>query len=525
MATPKYFDPADIETQARYRPGVASNIFNVLTGGLAGQISGSTQRAQEAARARQALLQEEFGKRDEERAIKRQLFINAIQQGAELDPNATIAQMADDLRKQKLKRSLLEQSGRISAYNEAAGQTPQGIALLADRTSPFFQAAQLAAKADLGEKEAQVALEEKRNTPALRAQLEGLAPGTYIPPNAPAGQLRGLIQAAQYKLPMQMRQESEVGAVADLFATNPNLKAFEGYTPEKIQSVAPGLAKSLLARANKELTETADAQNKKRKSDATKMFAAILQLPADQRTLPENVAKLNELAPDVPTYYTQDPKFKAAVGIGEPLDDKQLETIMNYDRSLAGINRFVSVLGEVAKTPGGISKFQNTNYGTIKNELNNTRSKFFANDAERELASQLVQEYEGIVSGERKSLFGQSLTLQEGRKSDINFGTPADKNFLNRALEFVDRTTSYDPATFYLNAGKGVPDETIKAIANKKRVFNDFKTKPDVAQLLGVFGRDQQAPQVEQSLLSPEKQAMKRRIEAKARGMYERYLY
>ena len=69
MATPKYFDPADIETQAKYRPGVASNIFNVLTGGLAGQITGSTQRAQEAARARQALLQEEFGKRDEERAL------------------------------------------------------------------------------------------------------------------------------------------------------------------------------------------------------------------------------------------------------------------------------------------------------------------------------------------------------------------------------------------------------------------------------------------------------------------------
>jgi hypothetical protein len=71
MATPKYFDPADIETQARYRPGVASNIFNVLTGGLAGQISGSTQRAQEAARARQALLQEDLDKRTEQRMIER----------------------------------------------------------------------------------------------------------------------------------------------------------------------------------------------------------------------------------------------------------------------------------------------------------------------------------------------------------------------------------------------------------------------------------------------------------------------
>ena len=64
-----YPDPANIEAQAEYRPGVGSNIFNVLTGGLAGQITGSTQRAQEAARARQALLQEEFGKRDEQRML------------------------------------------------------------------------------------------------------------------------------------------------------------------------------------------------------------------------------------------------------------------------------------------------------------------------------------------------------------------------------------------------------------------------------------------------------------------------
>jgi len=497
--------------------------LSMLTGGIAGELTGTNEQIRRERALNRAMLQEEFQKRDEERAIRRTLWANALQQGIELNPDASIYQMTEQIRKEGVRRKILEGAGRISAYDEAAGQTPQGLTLLADRTNPFFQAAQTAAKADLEEKKALAVIEEKRNTPALRAQLKGLAPGTVIPPDASEGQLRGLIQAAQYRLPMQMRQESEVGAVTDLFATNPNLKAFEGYTPETIQAVAPGLAKSLLARANKELTETADAQNKKRKADATKMFASILQLPADQRTLPENVAKLNELAPDVPTYYTQDPKFRAAVGIGEPLDDKQLEVVMGYDRSLQGINRFIRVLGEVAKTPGGIKKFQNANYGTIKNELNNIRSKFFANDAERELAAQLVQEYEGIVSGERKLLFGTSLTLAEGRKSDVNFGTPADKNFFNRALEFIDRTASYDPATFYLNSGKGIPDETIKSIANKKRVFNEFKANPDIAQILGVFGRNQETPQSEQSLLSPEKQALKRKLEAKQRGIYERY--
>jgi hypothetical protein len=523
MATPKYFDPADIETQARYRPGVASNIFNVLTGGLAGQISGSTQRAQEAARARQALLQEEFGKRDEERAIKRQLFVNAIQQGAELDPNATIAQMADDLRKQKIKRDLLQQSGRISAYNEAAGQTPQGVALLADRTSPFFQAAQLAAKADLGEKEAQVALEEKRQTPALRAQLEGLAPGTYIPPNAPAGQLRGLIQAAQYKLPMQMRQQSDVDALTDMYASNPDLKAFKGYTTETIGNVAPVLAKTMMALGKKELEQTADAKNKELAASATKEFSSILQLAPDERTKPENVARLNELARYVPPVYTQNSKFLSAVGLGQPLEDKQLAEIKDYDDSLRGINRFVTVLGEVAKTPGSIKKFQESNFGTISNELRNQSSKFFANDAERELARSLVQEYEGFVAGRRKTLFGQSLVAREEQSSNINFGKPSDKDFFNRALQFIDRTVESDPVTFYLNAGKGVPEGTIKSVTDKKRRFDEFKSNQDIAQLLGVFGRGQQAPQAEQSLLSPEKQALKRKLEAKKMGMYERY--
>jgi len=88
----------------------------------------------------------------------------------------------------------------------------------------------------------------------------------------------------------------------------------------------------------------------------------------------------------------------------------------------------------------------------------------------------LVQEYEGFVSGERKSLFGQSLTLGEGRKSDINFGTAADKNFFNRALQFIDRTVESDPVTFYLNSGKSVPEGTVKSIMDKRRKFDEFKS-------------------------------------------------
>jgi hypothetical protein len=60
MATPKYPNVGTLEQAAQYRTGVPTRLLNVLTGGLAGQISGSTERAQEAASARRALLEEDL---------------------------------------------------------------------------------------------------------------------------------------------------------------------------------------------------------------------------------------------------------------------------------------------------------------------------------------------------------------------------------------------------------------------------------------------------------------------------------
>jgi hypothetical protein len=498
-----YPDPANIEEAAKYRPSVASNIFNVLTGGLAGQITGSTQKAQEAARARQALLQEEFGKREEERAIKRQMIENTLRlkttaagEGLGMLPGSTEEEVLANYMEARKRRDI----GTEAALMSSLGRTPQGMALLSNRQDPAFQAGFGATKRDILGKESEAAVQERIQAPASRSQLLGMDPTAEIPEGATNAQFKGMIEARRYQLPFQMRQKADVEGVVDMYANNPDLKVFKDYTPETIGNVAPVLAKSLMNRANKELADSVD----KRKAAATKEFASILQLPADQRTLPENVAKLNELSAYVPKYYTESSVFKSTIGIGDPLDDKQLGQIKDYDDSLRGINRFVTVLNAVSKNPGSIKKFQNSNFGTIANELRNQKSKFFANDDERELASALVQEYEGIVSGQRKALFGQSLTLGEGQKSDINFGTPADKNFFNRALQFIDRTIESDPVTFYLNSGKGVPEGTIRSISDKKRTFNEFKSNPNVSQLFGVFGRTQQN---QSAPLSPQEEA------------------
>lgn len=71
MATQNYPDVGTLEQASKYRTGVPTRLLNVLTGGLAGAITGSTEKAQEAARARQALLQEDLDKRNEQRMIER----------------------------------------------------------------------------------------------------------------------------------------------------------------------------------------------------------------------------------------------------------------------------------------------------------------------------------------------------------------------------------------------------------------------------------------------------------------------
>lgn len=111
MATPNYPNVGTLEQAAQYRTGVPTRLLNVLTGGLAGAISGSTERAQEAARARQALLQEDLDKRTEQRMIERMKLQQAemLKRQLELEAARTDAEN---------RRRLLETTGTEEALTD-----------------------------------------------------------------------------------------------------------------------------------------------------------------------------------------------------------------------------------------------------------------------------------------------------------------------------------------------------------------------------------------------------------------------
>lgn len=495
-----------LEEQAKQRINPFMKGLSMLTGGIAGEFTGTNEDIRNREYAKQALMRQNIEDLDQDRAMKRQMMENTLRlktsaagEGLGVLPGSNPEEVLAQAMEARKRQSI----GKEAALMTALGKTPQGMALLANRQDTAFQSGYGAANLDILGKEAEAAVQEKIQTPAYRSQLLGMDPNVEIPKGATAAQMKGMIEARRYELPFQMRQKADVEGLVDMYASNPDLNVFKDYTPETIGNVAPVLAKSLMVRANDEQKTTADAKNKIRKAASTKEFADILNLPPEERTNPEKVARLNELASDVPSYYQQNPKFLSAVGLGGPLDDKQLAEIKDYNKSLMGINRFVSILDKVSQNPASIKKFQNANFGTIQDAVRTQGSKFFANNDERELARELVQEYEGFVSGERKILFGQSLVGREESSASVNFGKPTDKDFFNRALQFIDRTVQYDPVTFYLNAGKAVPEGTMQDIINKKRQFNEYKSNPQILPFFGSFrNQGTNAPASKQKIVS-----------------------
>ena len=495
-----------LEEQANQRINPFMKGLSMITGGIAGEFTGTNEDIRNRNYAKRALMEQNIRSLDEDRAIQRQKMENTLRlkttaagEGLGALPGETQEEVLANYMEARKRRDI----GTEAAQMASLGRTPQGMALLANRQDPAFQTGYGATKRDILGKELEAAVQERIQTPSLRSQLIGMDPNAEIPEGAPAAQIKGMIEARRYGLPFEMRQKADVAGLVDMYASNPDLKAFEGYTPESIGKVAPVLAKSLMNRANDEQKKTAFEKNNALRAASTKEFADILSLPPQERTKPENVARLNQLASDVPSYYQQSPKFKSTVGIGDPLDDKQLQQIQDYDKSLMGINRFVSILDRVSKNPASIKKFQSANFGTIQDAVRTQKSKFFANDDERELARELVQEYEGFVSGERKILFGQSLVGREESSASVNFGKPTDKDFFNRALQFIDRTVQYDPVTFYLNSGKSVPEGTMQDIINKKRQFNEYKSNPQISPFFGSFrNQGTNAPSSKQKIVS-----------------------
>jgi hypothetical protein len=464
MATPQNYS-VDLEAAASRRINPFLKGLTMLTGGLAGEFTGTNEQIRERNRARQALLQEELQKRDEQRAMERQLMINALQSGVGQLQGATLEEKMADFNKKRVRRDVAATQGKLYGYG--------GMGPFESQADPAFQISASEAQAELARRGAELTQTRDINAEENRQFLEGS--NVQLRGNETPGELSALAYQARIKAqsiyPQEIRQAADRDAAIELFNQNPDLEAFKGYNEQSIQNLPLSAYKGLNARANKDLQKSVTEKNKLAQENAVVEATNILNGPVEER----DPVKLYKLSPYLPDYLIKSPKFQAATGTGPGPTSEELKGIKTYTESLADANRVASLIARVAATPGGLKKFSDNNFGYIADQLNTKGSKFFANDDERELARALKAEYESFKQGPRKALFGASLTAGEEASTSLSWGSPSDKDFLNRAIQYIDRLQDQDPIGIYIDAGKSIDPRLIQRVSGLKKNYQEIR--------------------------------------------------
>jgi len=425
-----YPDPADIETQAQYRPGVGSNIFNVLTGGLAGQITGSTQRGQEAARARQALLQEEFGKRDEQRMLERQLMVNALQQGIEAPAGATLEEKMADFRNKSLRRQIAAVEGAGFAYGQTMGPSQY-------EADPAFKIAATQAQNQMAQRRAELQLTKDISAEENRQFLQGL--NIPIPPNATAGQLEALRRTQDIKMQSAIPFEQR-GEIAK--AGLRRLQSYGAYpSPMDVSKMTPAQAIAEEEPASKQYAESQRVFAFQKREQAEQNAVRGFMQEARKETIDQS--KLQEMFYALPLDAQKDARNRDIAGVTSVATPKEREQLTKYTSLLSKAQTLAGNISELAKSDD-LSKVSQQNFNGFTSWLRGVSNKYGTEDSKVALLNEVVQQFEKVVAGTRKDLFGASLTGNELVSARSQFGDPNSANFLPRMIGFLDGVFSRD---------------------------------------------------------------------------------
>jgi len=446
-----YPDPANIEAQAQYRPGIASNIFNVLTGGLAGQITGTTQRAQEAARARQVLLQEEFGKRDEQRTLERQLMVNALQQGIAAPEGATLEEKMADFRNKSLRRTLAAGEGTGFGLGQTMGPSQY-------ETEPAFKIAATESQNLMARRKAELEQTKQLESPELISSLA--AYGVQASPDMPVGQLKSMLQQSIAKSQSQIPLEtSGIRAKAQLRT----LQGM-GFVPSPVDigsmSDAEAIANADIYGRQQQQSDYIGAAQRAAKADtqALKTFNQLLATPnVDKNTLQEAYYNLGKDE-------QKNEEFRILAQVPRAATTKENESL---DKYIAAIDRSSSLAKSISYLAGlgEISKVSKSDFNAFTSWFRGLENQFGAEDARLRSINNVVQEFQALIAEQRKNFFGASLTDNEFEVAKQLFADPKQANFLPRVIELVDSIMSKDE---------------IQRKYERRGIFVDPATKKDV---------------------------------------------
>lgn len=453
MATPDL----SIEEQAAYRPDISTNILNILTGGLYGGVTGQARRQAESSRARRLLQQEALQTRAEERDIERQMqrrmLETALTAGVDIPQQGDIYQRMAGLRSNLAKAAVEAEAGARAGYGFADIPTAEQ-----QQSLPYQRAA---SEAQMGRYSAmsQAKLKEEINRPQAIAEATALK--VPFDPNEPTAAIEAKIaqkkstfsQQAAYDEKAKINKESILQAQSELAQEQPAfLKTFDAQNATAAQLDAMA---NRLDRWNKEQKETAAERNVKNILE--------YQDQIEKAMSDGDMAKAKRLVYKAPYKSISDNQYWQSVAETQvPIPKKKQEELAELPSQMAGGVNFIKKVGALAQGKN-INEVSKMSFNKLSSNLDTLGAQYFGNDAAREALRSIRQEFEGIVSQNRKTLFGASLTGSELESARDIFGNKDSADFLPRAIQFIDRVFQMRPSQRYPGyLGMGRIDSDVK---------------------------------------------------------------
>jgi len=422
--------PINLEAAASQRINPFLKGLTMLTGGLAGEFTGTNEQIRERNKARQALLQEELNKRDEQRMLERQLMVNALQQGIAAPEGATLEEKMADFNRKKIRKEVAAGEGRVFGYGQTMGPSQY-------QAEPAFQVAAAESQAEAAKRAADLRLKEDLEKPELAAQLSAF--GVPVPEGASAGQLRGLVDVTrmrtQSRVPTEEAGKRAIGELQTLQQRGfyPSVMDISKMTPE--QAIAEA---DIAGRQYAESMRTTAADKKaKIERDAFNSF--------QQEASAENPdkAKLQSLFYELPVDAQKDARNRMIAGVTSIATPKEREQLTKHVGMLSKASDLAGSISELAKNED-LSKVSQQNFNAFASWLRGVKNKYGAESPKVSQLNDIVQQFEQVVAGTRKDLFGASLTGNELLSAQRQFGNPNEAGYLNRMVKFLDGVFSRD---------------------------------------------------------------------------------
>lgn len=461
---------ATLEEIAAYRPGVLSRLANVLTGGLSGAVTGQAERANEAAYARRALLNEQLQEQQLERAAQR-ARMNALrasfeEAGGMLGPDAqpdlqTMAMMA------QRQRQAAQEAGAQGTLAGLGQQTPapEDASVL-----PFYRMGQAKAQAQLGEAKAMRGInqEEQRAIDAALLEQRGIPTAGMTPQQVAA---RASIErpaatavAQQEAWAMGTQRQQGAKARAELVARQAR---GEIPSPVDVSNLSDLEAMGMLAAIPQ---QTAGEIKFGREREAQAKYEDLAnRFNQGQITRDELQEQTRSIYHTLPKATQNRVDVMRAADIPSKLSNEESKALVS---NVNGAIRFVELGNQIDRLlslPGMTpEKAQRLFSSPVAKFRNVALSMFPANSEEARLITAIQSNFEKNVSGDRKEFFGVSLSAGEQAAAERMYGRPDSALFLPMALQFADQFFMMDPLARFSGKSIGRQNEELLSAAQQQ---------------------------------------------------------